>query len=200
MAAKFLGETIISGAIQVLLDRIATPEVVNFFLGKKDSDLRGLSESLECIVRSLATELDVAEQKQLRNDPRVEAWLDKVQDALFDADDLLDEIETDALRLKVESESSAGTSEVRETKRQKISNLFSRSGNSNDGDMEGRVKKLIERLEGLKKKMDILGVKKIISETKPWQRLPSTRLVDKSEVFGRDDDKEVVIKFTRSKV
>ena len=195
MALKFVGESFVSGAIQLLLERIASPEFVNYFLGKRDSDLEGLVKRIKIMVTSLTGVLDDAEQRQIRNDPRVEAWLDDVQEAVFDADDLLDEIETDALQCKVEGESSAGTSEVRETKRQKVFNLFSRSRKSNERDVENQIKQLLDRLEGILKEKDLLGLKE---NSVGWQRLPSTSLVDESEVYGRDDDKEAVIELLLS--
>ncbi|KHN34421.1 Putative disease resistance RPP13-like protein 1 [Glycine soja] len=51
---------------------------------------------------------DDAEQKQFR-DPRVKAWLFKVKDAVFDAEDLLDEIDYELAKCEVEDQSESQT-------------------------------------------------------------------------------------------
>ncbi|KAL0009570.1 hypothetical protein SO802_011072 [Lithocarpus litseifolius] len=52
-----------------------------------------------------------AEEKQITN-PAVEEWLDELKDAVYVADDLLDEIAYEALRCKLEAESQNNTSKV----------------------------------------------------------------------------------------
>jgi predicted AAA+ superfamily ATPase len=60
---------------------------------------------------------------------------------------------------------------------------------------------LLERLEFLAKQKDMLGLKQDTCASneggvswKPSERLPTTSLVDESGIFGRDDDKEEIIK------
>ncbi|MFQ6640343.1 hypothetical protein Gotur_015805, partial [Gossypium turneri] len=50
---------------------------------------------------SVKAVLDDAENKQITN-PRVKSWTDELKDSVYDAEDLLDEISTEALRNKIE--------------------------------------------------------------------------------------------------
>ena len=125
----------------------------------------------------------------------MEAWLDELQDAFYDADDAVDEIETDALRLKAEANSAVGSSR---RKKERVRNVFSSFCSSREGDMERKIKKILERLEGIAKQKDHLGLREggsSVGLIPPTRRLPSTSLLDESEVYGRDDDKKLIIKF-----
>ncbi|KAG4911488.1 hypothetical protein JHK82_052089 [Glycine max] len=92
MAAEFVGGALLSAFLLVAFDRLASPKVLDFFCPRK------LDEML----------LNDAEQKQF-NDPRVRGWLFAVKDALFDAEDLLDEIDYELTKCEVEAESESKT-------------------------------------------------------------------------------------------
>lgn len=60
---------------------------------------------------------------------------------------------------------------------------------------------MLERLEFLAKQKDMLGLKQDTCASneggvswKPSERLPTTSLVDESGIYGRDGDKEEIIK------
>ena len=52
--------------------------------------------------------LNEAEEKQIKN-PVVKQWVNKLKDAAYDAQDLLDEIATDAAVYKLKAEMKIGT-------------------------------------------------------------------------------------------
>ncbi|RVW25622.1 putative disease resistance RPP13-like protein 1 [Vitis vinifera] len=82
--AMTVGEAFLSAFLQVLFDRLASREFVELLRGRK---------------------LD--EEKQFSS-PAVEKWLHMAKDALYDAEDVLDELATDALQSKLEGESQNG--------------------------------------------------------------------------------------------
>ncbi|MCI68590.1 CC-NBS-LRR resistance protein, partial [Trifolium medium] len=65
-----------------------------------------LLKQLQTTLLILQAVLDDAEEKQIRN-PAVRQWLDDLKDAVFDAEDLLNEISYDSLRCKVENTEAA---------------------------------------------------------------------------------------------
>ena len=88
-------EALLSASLQVLFERLASQEVANFILRRKLSQ-----QLLNDLKRKFLVVLNVlndAEVKQFSND-LVKQWLIQVKDAVYDAEDLLDEIATDALR------------------------------------------------------------------------------------------------------
>ncbi|XVF83095.1 hypothetical protein PTKIN_Ptkin16aG0105200 [Pterospermum kingtungense] len=113
MAEAALGGAFLSATLQVLFDRMASQEVVDFIRGKK-----------------------------LITNPNVKDWVAELKDAVYDAEDLLDEISMEALRSRLEAED-----ETTSTKRRK-------------------------------------GISKI----------PCYSLVDESGVYGREDEKEEIMK------
>ncbi|KAL1172057.1 hypothetical protein V6Z11_A05G323500 [Gossypium hirsutum] len=84
-----VGEAFLSASIEVLLDRIVSGDGLRLIQGKK--------------LEAVKAVLDNAENKQITN-PNVKSWTDELKDAVYDTEDLLDEISTEALRNKIESE------------------------------------------------------------------------------------------------
>nr|XP_048318447.1 putative disease resistance RPP13-like protein 1 [Ziziphus jujuba var. spinosa] len=191
MAGALVGGAFLSATLQVLFDRLAHHEVLDYLRGKEFN--QRLLSKLEMMLVSVNAVLNDAEEKQM-TDPAVKKWLDKLEDAAYRADDLLDEIAADALRYKLEAESTTGTT----SKVRKMANLISH--NSYVSDMENRMKEILEGLEFIANQKDLLGlkVKEGTVGEKPIPRSQTTSLVDESEVFGRDRDKNAIIKLLLS--
>ncbi|KAB1211936.1 putative disease resistance RPP13-like protein 1 [Morella rubra] len=115
----------------------------------------------------------------------VKTWLDELKDAVFDAEDILDEIDTEALRSKLDAEYQTTASKVRKS--------ISTSLHPFAKKIEPKIKEVLERLEYLVKQKDVIGLKEGVGE-KSSERLPTTSLFDESSIFGRIDDKEAIIK------
>ncbi|KAK6234436.1 hypothetical protein QUC31_006842 [Theobroma cacao] len=63
--------------------------------------------------------------------------------------------------------------------------------------MDPKLEEILNRLEHITKQINILGLRNDVRE-KPSPKLPTTSLVDASEVCGRNDDKEALIKMLLS--
>ncbi|KAJ7949265.1 putative LRR and NB-ARC domains-containing disease resistance protein [Quillaja saponaria] len=174
MAAELVGGAFLSAFLQVLFDRIASPEVVNFIRGKKLNEK--LIKKLKIKLHTVNAVLHDAENKQIRN-PAVKEWLDDLEDAVFDADDLLDEIATRARRKR----------------KRKVRNPFSTSINS----YQRKIEEVLHRLEFIAKQKKYLGLKEDVGG-KLSPKTPTTSLVEESNVYGRDDEKEAIIKLLLS--
>ncbi|KAL5540442.1 hypothetical protein UlMin_044958 [Ulmus minor] len=188
MAAALVGGAFLSASLQVLFDRIASREVLDYVRGKRHYD--GLLEKLETKLLSVKVVLDDAELKQMRN-PAVKMWLDKLKYAADDADNLLDDIATDALERKVmEAEPITSTCNMR--------NIFSNFIHSKDRDRVTKMEEILDKLESMAQQKGDLGLEQGRGEKPYSSRLPSTSLIPESQVYGRDDDKDAIIKMLLS--
>ena len=193
MAAE-LGGALLSAFLQVAFDKLASPQVVDFFRGRKlDEKLLG---NLNIMLHSINALADDAEEKQFR-DPNVKAWLSAVKEAVFDAEDLLDEIDYEQTKCKVEAEYKA------QTLTYKVSNFFNSTFSSINKKIDLGMNEVLGKLEYLARQKGALGLKActcygVGSGSKVSQKLPSTSLVAESVIYGRDADKEMIINWLTS--
>ncbi|KAG4109067.1 hypothetical protein GLYMA_U031205v4 [Glycine max] len=169
MAAAVVGGAFLSAFLDVVFDRLASPEFVNLIHGKKLS--KKLLQKLETILRVVRAVLDDAEKKQIE-DSNVKHWLNDLKDAVYQADDLLDEVSTKAATQK------------------HVSNLFFRFSNRK---LVSKLEDIVERLESVLRFKESFDLKDIAVENVSW-KAPSTSLEDGSYIYGRDKDKEAIIK------
>ncbi|PPS16213.1 hypothetical protein GOBAR_AA04361 [Gossypium barbadense] len=178
-----VGEAFLSASIEVLLDRIVSGDVLRLIQGKKLEAV--LLNKLKPTLMSVKAVLDDGENKQITN-PNVKSWTDELKNAVYDAEDLLDEISTEALSNKIESEHQT-------TPMKQVSSFFSSFNPFKDG-MQSKLEEVLGRLDYLLNQTQILGLKENYKGEKAFQRTPATSLVDESDVYGRDDEKEEIMK------
>jgi len=194
MAAELVGGALLSAFLQVAFDRLASPQVVDFFRGRKLDEK--LLSNLNIMLHSINALADDAEQKQFR-DPHVKAWLFAVKEAVFDAEDLLDEIDYELTRCQVEAQSQPQTITY------KVSNFFNTTFSSFNKKIESELKEVLDKLEYLARQKGALGLKEstystVGSASKLSPKLPSTSLLAESVIYGRDGDKEMIINWLTS--
>ena len=89
MAGALVGGAFLSAFLQVAFDRLASSDFLDFLKGRKAID-KSLKK-LKMLLMSAGVVLAYAEDNQYTI-PAVKEWLDELQDAVYDADDLLDMI------------------------------------------------------------------------------------------------------------
>ncbi|XP_028757276.1 putative disease resistance RPP13-like protein 1 [Neltuma alba] len=194
MAGAMVGGAFLSAFLQVAFDRLASRDFLDFF--KKQKLNQTLLSNLKIVLLSIDAVVDDAEQKQITN-PKVKDWIDLVKDAVFDAEDILDAIDYEMCKGKLEAEQKSQTGAIG-----KVRSFFSASVSSFEKKIESRMKTVLENLEYLASQRDILrlnerdsgaGLRSAISN-----RLPTASLVDENATYGRDDDKETIIEWLLS--
>jgi len=171
-----LGGALFGAVLQLLFDKLDSHQLLHYFRGKK-LDVRMLKK-LKRKLMDINAVIDDAEQKQFTNS-LVREWLDEVRDALYDAEDLLEQIdyEFSQTQLKAEFQSSAS----------KVSNF------------ESKIIELIDDLESLldqKLVQDFQissGVGSGLANNVSGKRNESSSLVTQEVIYGRDDDKEMIL-------
>uniref|UniRef100_A0A7N0T1D4 Disease resistance RPP13-like protein 1 n=1 Tax=Kalanchoe fedtschenkoi TaxID=63787 RepID=A0A7N0T1D4_KALFE len=187
----------------VFLSKFAAKDTIDFLLKWSIDEL--LITKLQTSLMVILGVLGHAELKQIE-DVLVKAWLEKVNDAAYDAEDFLDEIATDALEsankprsevyeaFKVSDSVKSGIDyKVKEVT--DACNPFKETA-------EKRMRDLIERLEYLGKQIGDFGLKRT---EKKSDFIDDERLTNgvartvTSDIFGRDLDKREILRLLKWK-
>nr|XP_023892273.1 putative disease resistance protein RGA4 isoform X2 [Quercus suber] len=139
-------------------------------------------EKLNGTVSTISAVLQDAEEKQQHNE-QVSVWLGRLSNALYEADDLLDDISTEALRREVMT---------RNKKAKEVRIFFSKSNKLAYGlKMGHKVKAMRQRLDFIKNDRgfhldELPAVEAQVRETHSFVRT--------EDVIGRDNDKVEIIR------
>ncbi|KAL3325168.1 hypothetical protein AABB24_038995 [Solanum stoloniferum] len=182
-----VGGAFLSSALNVLFDRLAPNGDLLKVFQKHTDDVR-LLKKLKMTLRGLQIVLSDAENKQASN-PSVRDWLNELRDAVDSAENLIEEVNYEALRLKVEGQHQ----NFAETSNQQVSDLNLCLSDDFFLNIKDKLEETIETLEVLEKQIGRLGLKDHFGSTKQETRIPSTSLVDDSDIFGRQSEIEDLI-------
>lgn len=183
-----LEEAVLSASLQVVFEKLASPILKEFgFQWGIDKELRKLGGTLSKIQAVISD----AEERQISN-RAVKVWLDDLKDLAFDADDILDEFATEALRLRLEAENQDNSSQVR--------SLVPSNMSSFKLSVTSRIHDISERLDDAAKERVYLGLKEGLgpSEFKVEVRPETSSLVDTKSILGRENDKEKIVRWLLS--
>ncbi|KAK7821910.1 putative disease resistance rpp13-like protein 1 [Quercus suber] len=184
MAGALVGGAFLSAFLQVAFDRVASREVLDYLNGRKLIDR--LVQKLNIELMSAGAVLNDAENKQI-TDPAVKKWLDELKDAVYLADDILDEISYEALRCKLEAESTS-----------KVMGFISTFVNSFDKRIQSELENILEQLESITKQKDVLRLEKVAAAAEVPSRPLTTSSPEEYGVFGRDKDMEAIFDMFQS--
>ncbi|XP_058721539.1 putative disease resistance RPP13-like protein 1 [Vicia villosa] len=167
--AAIVGGALLAAAMEMLVKKIVSREFVALLRRTERDD--ELLEKLKITLLSLQSVLYDAEDKQITN-PAVKEWLNRLQDAVFQVDDLFDEINTEALRHQVEAGQVL----------KKLSSPFKRFNKK----INSKLTKLFKKLEQLRdQNLGLRGDSNCV-----WNVTPTSSVLgDESAIYGRDDDK-----------
>ncbi|KAM1435557.1 hypothetical protein ACFX2I_043493 [Malus domestica] len=195
--AELVGGAFLSSFLSVLFHRMASRPVLDFISGKKNNN--------ELLMRELKIKLltanrlvDDAEEKQMTS-PTVREWVDDLKDAIYCVGELLDEINTEALRRQLEGDddhSPAASSSTSWISR----SVFKPSSASDEfhNSLEPKISKVLRVLDLILNERDALGLKEGVQHRPQERNRQTTSRVDESGVFGREKDREMILKALRS--
>ncbi|KAM4082158.1 hypothetical protein ACJW30_11G149500 [Castanea mollissima] len=186
MDGALVGGAVLSSFLQVAFDRAASREVLDYLNGRKLIDR--LVQKLKLELMSAGAVLNDAEEKQI-TDPAVKKWLDELKDAVYVADDLLDEIAYEAMRCKLEAKSTSIS---------KVMGFLSTFVNSFDKRIQSELENILEQLESITKQKDVLRLEKVATAAQVPSRPLTTSCPEEYGVFGRDKDMEAIFDMFQS--
>ncbi|XP_068466292.1 putative disease resistance RPP13-like protein 1 [Phaseolus vulgaris] len=185
---------LLSTSLQVAFKKLASLQILDFFHARELD--QKLLNKLETKLHSIHSLADDAELKQFM-DPHVRNWLLKVKDVVLHAEDLLNDIQKLSKRqLDAESESQTCSGCTC-----KVLNLFKSSPINKE--IECRMEQILDDLEFLSSQRGDLRLKTAtgvgygLSNELP-QKSQTTSLVVGTDIYGRDDDKELIFHWVTS--
>ncbi|XP_004515735.1 putative disease resistance RPP13-like protein 1 [Cicer arietinum] len=181
MAATLVGGAFLSATVQTLVEKLASTEFRDYIKHTKLND--SLLAELKTTLLALQAVLDDAEMKQITN-TAVKTWLDELKDTIFDAEDLLNQINYDALQCKMEGRQAENITN-------QVWNLLSSPFKNIYGEINSQMKIMCQRLQLFAQQRDILGLQTVSRRVS--RRTPSSSMVNESIMVGRKDDKDKLI-------
>jgi len=152
--------------------------------------LWGVKDEIKSLTNTVSTIKDVlldAEEKQAAGDRAISRWLGRLEDVIYDADDLLDAVSTEALRRDIMT---------RDKKAKKVRIFFSKSNQ-----LAYRLK-MARKIKAIRKRLDAINadrqnfqleVRHVETRVVNRERDQTHFLVREEVVIGRENDKKAVI-------
>ncbi|KAL6610415.1 hypothetical protein ACP70R_040384 [Stipagrostis hirtigluma subsp. patula] len=182
-----IGEAVLSAFMQALLDKVIAAALGELkFPREVTEELQNLSSSLSII----QAHVEDAEGRQLK-DTVARSWLAKLKAVAHEMDDLLDEYAAETLRSKLEGMSN-------HDHLKKVRSCFCCFSLNNclfNHKIVQQIRKIEDKLDRLIKERNIV-CPNMISGTDMHEireRPKTSSLIDDSSVFGREEEKEVIV-------
>lgn len=187
-----VGEVFLGAIITVLLEKLASAEFMRFLnIEGLDSQLQKCSDKLEIIQGVLLN----AERRDTED--VTEKWLDKLQVLALDLEDIVDELNTESLRVKLRE----GNSSTRKVHKFKISTCTASplGTYARNHKMDSKIKQISFRLDELVNQIKILNLVESavgsVGTSRNQDKFPdaTTSLINEPEIVGRKNDKEQIV-------
>ncbi|XP_039114621.1 putative disease resistance protein RGA3 [Dioscorea cayenensis subsp. rotundata] len=176
------GAAVVSAFLQILFEKLAVAALDEYqSLRNAKKEFQYLSNTLS----SIQDLLEDAEEKQLKDKP-VRGWLVKLKDVAVDIDDLLDKNKTAVQRSKLKNQKAS-----RYLSCYFFNKVFL------DYKLAHKIKGINERLDKISRERNVLGLQVLnnhASRLEIEEKPQTSSLVDDSRVFGREQDKENIVK------
>ncbi|KAK8284705.1 hypothetical protein V6Z11_D08G173200 [Gossypium hirsutum] len=142
----------------------------------------------QTILLKIQAVLEDAEERQF-TDRFVKIWLNDLKDLAYDIEDVLHDFSTAALRQKSKEESQTIIGKIRKYMYSFFDQFTFKYS------LAAQIKEITTRMQTIAKQKDELDLieRSGGSRNRRQQRIPSTSLVNKSLVFGRESEKDFII-------
>ncbi|KAM4082342.1 hypothetical protein ACJW30_11G165700 [Castanea mollissima] len=182
---SIVAEAALSAFFDVLFNKLSSSDLLKIFRQENvNADLKKWAMKLRKIRAVLAD----AEEKQM-TDEFVKSWLAELQDLAYDADDILDEFATEALRRELNAEEPSTNTVIKFINDCVGSDRdFVTLMRSKIEDIDTRLQKIVED------KQDLELMENSRGRTKTTISRPPTTSLAESHTYGRDKDKKEIVK------
>ncbi|KAL3750470.1 hypothetical protein ACJRO7_011470 [Eucalyptus globulus] len=186
-----IAELFLGALLPVLLERLASRELLNFARRVK---IDKLLKKWEKMLTSIDQVLIDAEDRQLTGDPNVKSWLEDLRNLAYDIEDLLDEFAIESVENK--SKTEPGTSKVSALLPSCCSKLslkalmFGHTTRSKIKEMDDRLREIIACKDGLSLREN---KGRRLAYNQLDEPIPTTNVTE-SYFFSREDEKREILR------
>ncbi|KAF2931413.1 hypothetical protein DAI22_05g217200 [Oryza sativa Japonica Group] len=183
-----IGEAVLSAFMQALFDKVIAAAIGEL---KFPQDIAEELQKLSSSLSTIQAHVEDAEARQLK-DRAARSWLAKLKDVAYEMDDLLDEYAAETLQSELEGSSrSRHLSKVRSS----FCCLWLNNCFSNHKIVQ-QIRKIEEKIDRLVKERQLIGpdMSSTMDREEIKERPKTSSLIDGSSVFGREEDKENIVK------
>ncbi|CAL5375812.1 unnamed protein product [Camellia sinensis] len=154
-----------------------------------NTEMKKLSSTLSTI----QAVLEDAEQKQLQ-DKAIQNWLKELNDAAYEADDILDECATEALRCELKGQGYGSLKKVSTSLLTcyPVQNVLFRHKIGN------RIKEITQKLDAIaanRSKFQLTEEVVVVTRVEYDVSRETSSVITEPQLYGRDEDKEKIVKF-----
>ncbi|XVF22903.1 hypothetical protein REPUB_Repub12eG0210800 [Reevesia pubescens] len=186
-----VADAMLSACFRSLFATLSSPDFLKF---SREEQVVDEIKKWEKFVLKINACLEDAEEKQTTS-RTVNLWLRDLQDVAFDAEDVVDELATEALRRKLmqQTQPSAITNKVWKSI---LPSCYPSTIKFNaNSKLKSKIEEITARLDGLAAHKNLLNLVETGGgmPVKVLQRLLTSSLVDESRVYGRERDKDAII-------
>lgn len=183
-----IGEVVLSAFMQALFEKVLAATIGEL---KLPPDVTEELQSLSSILSTIQFHVEDAEERQLK-DKAARSWLAKLKDVADEMDDLLDEYAAETLRSKLEGPSN-------HDHLKKVRSCFCCFWLNKcffNHKIAQHIRKIEGKLDRLIKERQIIGpnMNSGTDRQEIKERPKTSSLIDDSSVFGREKDKETIVK------
>ncbi|KAJ9685609.1 hypothetical protein PVL29_017591 [Vitis rotundifolia] len=193
---EVVGEALLSAAFGSLFDKLGSSDLIKF---ARQEDVHIELKKWEKELQSIRQEVNDAEEKQITQEA-VKSWLFDLRVLAYDMEYILDEFAYELMRTKL---MGAEADEASSSKKRKFIPTFSTSFSPThvvrDVKLGSRIREITSRLQDISARKAGLGLEKAAGgATSAWQRPPpTTPIAYEPGVYGRDEDKKVLLDLLR---
>ncbi|CAL5373745.1 unnamed protein product [Camellia sinensis] len=148
---------------------------------------------LSSTLSTIQAVLEDAEQKQLQ-DKAIQNWLKELNDAAYEADDILDECATEALRCELKGQGYGSLKKVSTSLLTcyPVQNVLFRHKIGN------RIKEITQKLDAIaanRSKFHLTEGVVVVTRVEYDVSRETSSIITEPQLYGRDEDKEKIVKF-----
>ncbi|XP_044496570.1 putative disease resistance protein RGA3 [Mangifera indica] len=155
-------------------------------------DVKKKLKKLQSNLEAIQAVLHDAEERQVKDDKAVRRWLDQLKDTSYDMEDVLDEWNTEIIKLQLEGDLEDAPAPKRKVPSFLLCLSFGIKQVVLRRDIAQKIKKLNKKLDIIAKEKDAYNFKEMKS-IKTLERVQSTSLVDVTEIYGREFEKKSLV-------